>query len=181
MVVAAIGILINGSTAALFATGRKGDVNIRGAYLHLFADAAVSAGVVVAGGLVLLTGWQWIDPVTSLIISAVILAGAWSLLREAMNPALDAVPEGVDIEAVTNYLRAQAGVVDVHDLHVWGMSTTETALTAHVVLSEPFLDNGFLRGLEQDLHDRFGIQHTTVQLERNGADAACGCRLHGPA
>jgi cobalt-zinc-cadmium efflux system protein len=133
--VAAIGIVINAGTALLFLSGRRGDVNIRGAFLHMAADAGVSLGVVLAGVAILATGWWWLDPVVSLMIVVVILIGTWGLLRDAVNLALDAVPEGVDVHGVRQYLASLPKVVDVHDLHIWGMSTTETALTAHLVMT----------------------------------------------
>jgi cobalt-zinc-cadmium efflux system protein len=131
MVVAAVGIFINGMTAWLFASGSKGDLNIRGAYLHMAADAAVSIGVVVAGLVILFTGWTWLDPAASLIISAVIIWGTWGLLRDSMAMSMSAVPPGIDPGAVRGYLEKCAGVTQVHDLHIWPMSTTETALTCH--------------------------------------------------
>ena len=131
--VAAIGILINGVTALMFMSGRKDDLNVRGAFLHMASDAAVSAGVVVAGLLIMLTGWRWLDPVTSLGIVAVIVVGTWSLLRDSANLAMDAVPGNIDLRKVESALRTLPGVVEIHDLQVWGLSTTETALTAHLV------------------------------------------------
>jgi cobalt-zinc-cadmium efflux system protein len=134
MVVAAIGIFINGATAWLFASGSKGDINIRGVFLHMASDAAVSAGVVVAALIILLTGWLWLDPLVSLIIVAVIVWGTWDLLRDSLAMSLNAVPPGVDAEKVRSYLRALPGVASIHDLHIWPMSTTETALTCHIVV-----------------------------------------------
>ena len=163
--VSLIGIVINGATALLFMSGRKADLNIRGAYLHMAADAAVSAGVVLAGFAIIATGWTWIDPVVSLIIVAVILVGTWDLLRDSVNLALDAVPEGVDIAAIKTYLCQLPGVTDVHHLHVWGLSTTETALTVHLVLSEANLKNDFLHEVSHELREKFSIGHTTIQCE----------------
>src|SRR5262249_34523609 len=131
ILVATLGIIINSVTALLFFSGRKGDVNIRGAFLHMAADAAVSAGVVVTGFLIKATGWFWLDPVVSLLICGAIVVGTWDLLRESLNLALDAVPEGIELSAVAQYLSSLPKVAGVHDLHVWGMSTTESALTAH--------------------------------------------------
>jgi cobalt-zinc-cadmium efflux system protein len=162
--VAALGIAINGVTAFLFASGRKGDLNLRGAYQHMFADALVSAGVVVAGLVILLTGWNWLDPLVSLVLAVVILAGTWGLLRESLDLALDAVPEGINLNEVRSFLAAQPGVTGVHDLHVWGMSTTETALTVHLVVPAGLPDEG-LQHLRHELHEQFGVEHATVQIE----------------
>jgi cobalt-zinc-cadmium efflux system protein len=163
--VAALGIAINGFTAYLFASGRKGDLNLRGAYQHMFADALVSAGVVLAGIVILFTGWNWLDPVVSLVLAGVILYGTWGLLRESLDLALDAVPEGTDLNAVKSFLTAQAGVSGVHDLHVWGLSTTETALTVHLVVPAGLPDER-LQQLRHELHERFGVEHATVQVEQ---------------
>jgi len=163
--VALLGIAINGVTAYLFASGRKGDLNLRGAYQHMFADALVSAGVVVAGAVILLTGWNWLDPVVSLVLAAVILYGTWGLLRESLDLALDAVPENVDINEVKSFLSAQPGVAGVHDLHVWGLSTTETALTVHLVMPAGLPDED-LQHLRHELHEQFGVEHATVQIEQ---------------
>jgi len=146
-------------------SGRKADLNIRGAYLHMAADAAVSAGVVLAGFAIIATGWAWIDPVVSLIIVAVILVGTWDLLRDSVNLALDAVPEGIDTAAIMAYLKQLPGVTDVHHLHVWGLSTTETALTVHLVLSEASLKNDFLHEVSHEMREKFAISHTTIQCE----------------
>ncbi len=175
MAVAAVGILVNGGTAMLFHRGRKGDLNVRGAYLHMAADAAVSLGVVLAGAAMMLTGWRWLDPAMSLIIVGVILWGTWSLLRESLDLALHAVPSGIDLGEVRAYLASLPDVTEVHDLHVWGMSTTETALTAHLVRSVDCLDDGLLDRTAHELEQRFGIHHTTLQLERG--DNARPCRL----
>lgn len=164
-VVAAVGVVLNGLSALMFAKGREKDVNMRGAFLHLVADAAVSAGVVVAGLVVWKTGWSWIDPATSLVVSVVILVGTWKLLREAMNLLLDAVPEHIDPHGVEKHLAALPDVREVHDLHVWSMSTTEVALTAHLVLPWPSVAPAFLATLQHDLEDKFGIHHITIQFE----------------
>ena len=169
-IVAAIGVVLNGLAAMMFAKGREGDMNVRGAFLHLVADAAVSAGVVVAGIVVWQTGWSWIDPATSLVVSVIILIGTWSLLREALDLLLDAVPAHVDPEAVETYLGALPEVREIHDLHVWSMSTTEVALTAHLVLPWPTVPPAFLASLQHDLEDRFGVHHITIQLEASGAN-----------
>ena len=174
--VAALGVVINGATALLFASGRKGELNVRGAFLHMAADAVVSFGVIVSGALIVATGRVWIDPTVSLAIAGVVLFSSWRLLRDSANLALDAVPEGIDTNAITEYLRALPGVVDVHDLHIWGLSTTEAALTAHLVVASQSSDT-FLIQTEQDLHARFGIEHATLQVETPNVDAACHCRL----
>jgi cobalt-zinc-cadmium efflux system protein len=170
--VALVGVGINTATALLFLRGRKNDLNIRGAFLHMVADAAVSAGVVVAGVAILVTGWLWIDPVVTLLIAAVILGSTWGLLRESVNLALHAVPEGIDPEAVEAYLMGLPGVTAVHDVHIWAMSTTETALTAHLVKEDARDDDAIIADATRGLHDRFRIEHTTLQWER-GPDACC--------
>ena len=165
MVVAGIGMVLNGFTAWLFAGGSKGDLNIRGAYLHMAADAAVSAGVVVAGFVILMTGWLWLDPAVSLLINAVIVWGTWSLLRESVVMSLAAVPAGIDPATVRAFLAAQPGVVELHDLHIWPMSTTETALTAHLTMPGGHPGDPFLMRLAAELGERFGIGHVTLQVE----------------
>lgn len=172
--VAVVGIIINTATALLFMAGRKSDLNIRGAFLHMAADAGVSAGVVIAGVAILLTGWQWLDPIVSLLIAAAILISTWSLLRESVNLALHAVPEGIDPLAVAAYLRALPGVKEVHDLHIWGMSTSEAALTAHLV--RPFTqdEDALIAQAVKVLHDQFGIEHTTLQWERDNDSCPSG-------
>jgi len=178
MAVAAVGVLINGVTAALFASSRKGELNARGAFLHMAADAGVSLGVVCSGALILWTGRSWIDPLVGLAIVVVVLLGSWALLRDSVNLALDAVPEGIDIGVIHQHLRALPGVLDVHDLHIWGLSTTEAALTAHIVVAT-HEDDVFLVRTEEDLHNRFGIEHATLQIETNSVDTLCHCRLAG--
>ena len=165
MVVAGIGIAINGVTAWLFASGKGSDINIRGAYLHMVADAAVSLGVVLAGLAIVLTGAAWIDPVVSLAIAGLIVWMTWSLLRDSVVMALSAVPPGIDPEAVRGFLAARPGVSTLHDLHIWPMSTTEIALTAHLVMPGGHPGNAFLLGLAEDLKTTFGIGHATVQIE----------------
>jgi cobalt-zinc-cadmium efflux system protein len=165
MIVAAIGIAINGLTAYLFASGRKGDLNIRGAYLHMAADAAVSAGVVVAGLAILWTGWLWLDPVVSLVIVAVIVWGTWGLLRDSLAMSLGAVPREIEPSTVRGFLERQAGVASIHDLHIWPMSTTETALTAHLVMPEGHPGDAFILAVSEGLRHHHGIGHVTLQIE----------------
>lgn len=163
--VAAVGILINGITAWLFARGRKGDVNIRGAYLHMLADAAVSAGVVLAGLGIWLTGLGWIDPLVSLLIAALIFWQTWGLLRETVEMSLAAVPRAIDYDRVSHALASLPGVAHVHDLHIWPMSTTEPVLTAHLLMPQGHPGDGFLREVQHMLHHDFGIGHATLQVE----------------
>lgn len=165
MAVAAVGIVINTATALMFMRGRKHDINIRGAYLHMAADAAVSAGVVVAGLLITLTGAQWIDPITSLAIVGIIAAGTWGLLKDSLRMGLHAVPPGIDEQKVRHFLNSLNGVEAVHDLHIWPMSTTETALTAHLVMPGGHPGDNFLHQLAHELEHDFGIGHATVQVE----------------
>ncbi len=180
IVVAAIGVVINTATALLFLSGRKKDLNIRGAFLHMAADAGVSAGVVVAGVVILATGRPWIDPVVSLAITAIILVGTWGLLRDSFNLALDAVPAGIDPEAVKTYLSDLPGVTGVHDLHIWAMSTSETALTVHLLKPDARDDDTLIEQASRELHDRFGIEHITIQWERRPELDHCGssCQIN---
>ena len=173
--VAGVGIVINTATALLFVSGRKHDLNIRGAFLHMAADALVSVGVVIAGVFILLTGALWIDPVTSLVIVAVIAWGTWGLLKDSVKMGLLAVPEGIEESEVRGYLGGLEGVAAVHDLHIWPMSTTETALTAHLVMPGGQPGDAFLCDVAHELDHRFGIEHTTIQVE-TGADADCHLR-----
>jgi cobalt-zinc-cadmium efflux system protein len=170
MMVAAGGVAVNAITATMFMSGRKDDLNVRGAFMHMASDALVALGVVVAGGMILLTRWSWLDPAVSLGISAIVVAGTWSLMRESLDLALQAVPTGVDRAAVMGYLAALPGVSEVHDLHIWGMSTTETALTAHLVRPDAPVDDTLLQTICADLKSRFSVHHATVQIE-NGAGA----------
>ena len=172
--VAALGIVVNGATALLFMSGRKGDLNIRGAFLHMAADAVVSLGVVLAGVGIVYTGWLWLDPVTSLAISVVIVAGTWGLLRDSVRLALHAVPQGIETERVRAYLAGVPGVVEVHDLHIWGMSTTDNALTAHLVMPTGYPGDALVAGITEQLHERFNIGHATIQVE---TDASRACAL----
>jgi cobalt-zinc-cadmium efflux system protein len=174
IIVATIGIGINGFTAWLFAPGSKDDLNIRGAYLHMAADAAVSAGVVAAAFVILLTGWLWLDPAVSLVIVAVIVWGTWGLLRDSTAMSLDAVPPGIDPVAVRRYLEQRPGVTQVCDLHVWPMSTTEVALTCHLVMPSGHPDDTFLLQAARQLNEEFKIQHTTIQIVTS---PVAGCDL----
>jgi cobalt-zinc-cadmium efflux system protein len=171
--VAGLGIVINGLSAWLFVKGSKGDLNIRGAYLHMAADAAVSLGVAVAGVVMLFTGWYWLDPVISLVIVAIIVLGTWGLLRESLQLVLNAVPAHIDVSAVEAHLRECHGVTDIHDLHIWGMSTTESALTVHLVMPEGYPGDAFMDDIMHTLKERFSIQHSTLQVEQGTTDHAC--------
>lgn len=173
MVVAGVGILINGITALLFMSGRKHDLNLKGAYLHMLSDAVVSVGVVVAGLIIGLTGYNWIDPIVSLVIGGVIVWGTWSLLVDSIKLALNAVPGTIDIEAVKAFLQKRPAVTEVHDVHIWGMSTTETALTAHIVVPGRHPGDQFLHDLCHELEHNFGIHHSTVQIEIADTKKTC--------
>jgi cobalt-zinc-cadmium efflux system protein len=173
MVVAGIGIVINTATALLFMRGRKSDLNIRGAFLHMAADALVSAGVVMAGALALWFGWNWLDPVASLLIAAVIVVGTWSLFRQSLHLLFDGVPEEINLPAVRIYLESLPGVEHVHDLHVWAMGTSQVAMTAHLVMPNGSSGDAFLEEITKALHDRFEILHPTIQIET--AAMAHGC------
>lgn len=173
IVTAALGVVVNTATALMFMRGRHGDLNIRGAFLHMAADAAVSLGVVIAGVLILFTDWYWLDPLMGLLIVLVIAVSSWQLLRESLDLALDAVPGSIDPAAVERYLDALPEVEGVHHLHIWAMSTTEIALTAHLVKRDGRLDDGFLRRVHDELHDRFGIGHATLQLEAGTDGERC--------
>jgi cobalt-zinc-cadmium efflux system protein len=173
MAVAAIGIVINGATALLFVRGRHGDLNLRAVVLHMAADAGVSLGVVLAGAAILATGWLWLDAVTSLIIALVIVIGTWRLLRDAMTLALHAVPPEIDPGAVRDHLAALAGVGAVHDLHIWPMSTTETALTCHLVMPGGHPGDAMLTQVAHELHEHFAIAHATIQIETGDPDHPC--------
>ncbi len=179
--VAAVGVAVNTATALLFARGRRHDLNQRGAFLHMAADAAISLGVVVSGLVILRTGWLWLDPAVSLALVVVILAGTWALLRESLHLAVDGVPGHVDPRAVRTWLSSRPGVTEVHDLHVWALSTTEVALTAHLVMPGEPPGDRFLADVAAELAQRFGIGHATVQVERDAATAcpACGCDGRG--
>jgi cobalt-zinc-cadmium efflux system protein len=173
MAVAGVGIVINTATALLFMRGRKGDLNIRGAFLHMAADALVSAGVVIAGALALWFGWNKLDPIVSLLIAAIILYSTWSLFVESLHLLFDGVPARVDLAAVRRYLESLSGVDNVHDLHVWAMGTGQVAMTAHLVMSNRVSDDAFLEEIADELHDRFEIMHPTIQIETSLIEHGC--------
>lgn len=173
IVVALAGVLVNGFTAWLFMAGSKHDLNMRGAYLHMASDAAVSLGVAVAGGVVLLTGWRWLDPLVTLVLALVIIAGTWGLLRDSLRLALQAVPEAIDAAQVRVFLAGLPGVREVHDLHIWAMSTTENALTAHLVMPGGHPGDAFLQMAMHDIEHQFGIHHATLQVELGDANTPC--------
>ncbi|MBS0247210.1 MAG: cation transporter [Proteobacteria bacterium] len=176
MLVAAIGVVINGASAWLLSRGSQSDLNMRGAFLHMMADAAVSVAVILAGLGIWLTGWQWLDPAASLLISVVILIGTWRLLRDSLRLALNAAPREIDPTAVRGYLESLPEVKGLHDLHIWAMSTTETAMTCHLVTPEGHPGDAFLHRVADELQHRFGIGHTTVQIElemRGTCPTAC--------
>lgn len=175
MVVAGVGVAVNTATAFLFAKDRKTDLNLRGAFLHMAADAMVSLGVVAAGLAIFYTGWFWLDPVVSLVISVIIFMGTWGLLRDSLNLAMDAVPAGIDLRAVEAYLTGLPGVSAIHDLHIWALSTTEVALTAHLVKPDATGDDDLIAQVQHDLYTFFNITHPTLQLERGSIPyKACG-------
>lgn len=173
MAVAGIGVVINAVTAWLFVSGKDHDLNIRGAYLHMAADALVSLGVVISGFVIWRFGLKWFDPLSSVIIAIVIFWSTWGLLRDSLNLAVDGVPRELDPMSVSQWLSQQAGVAGMHDLHIWPVSTTETALTAHLVMPQPPATDSFLNDLAQQLNDRFGISHATLQVERGDEQLAC--------
>jgi len=173
MIVAGIGFFINAITALLFMKGREKDLNIKGAFIHMAADAGVSLGVVVAGFIIFSTGWLWVDPAVSIVIVLVITIGTWGLLRDSFHLSMDAVPKGISLKEVGDYLKGINGVKEVHDLHIWAMSTTETALTAHLVIPGETKDDFFLKKICGDLHSKFGIEHSTIQIEKSAQSANC--------
>lgn len=175
MITAAIGVVINTATALLFLRGSQEDLNVRGAFLHMAADAAISVGVVIGAGVIALTGQYWIDPALSLVIVAVIVVGTWALLRDSVDLAMDAAPRGMDVEKVRAWLTSRPGVTEVHDLHIWAMSTTETALTCHMIRPDNRDADSFLHDISDGLVERFRIGHATVQVETGGH--AHPCRL----
>ena len=172
-IVAAVGIVINGLSAWLLMRGSKEDLNIRGAYLHMAADAAVSLAVVIAGVAMFYTGWFMIDPIISLMIVIVIVVGTWSLLRDSMQLALSAVPANIDALAIDAYLRQLAGVTEIHDLHIWGLSTTESALTVHLVMPNGHPSDNFMDEIVQTLEERFFVHHSTLQIEQGTTNHSC--------
>jgi len=171
--VAAIGVVINTATALLFVSGQKEDLNIKGAFLHMAADAGVSLGVVAAGIFIMVTGALWVDPALSLLIVVVILIGTWGLFRDSLNLSLDAAPGHIDLPGIKSYLTKTNGVTGIHDLHIWALSTQETALTVHLVMTTNSIDNDFLWKTQQKLHDRFGIEHATIQVEMESPTTRC--------
>jgi cobalt-zinc-cadmium efflux system protein len=179
--VAIVGIIINTATALMFLSGRKSDINIRAAFQHMAADALVSVGVVIAGIGILFTHWLWLDPILSLVISALIILSTWELLTDSFHLAIDGVPHNIDDRAVLTYLLERPEVTQVHDLHIWSMSTTETALTAHLVTPTGHPGDDFLTRIGQELREYFGIQHTTLQIEMGDSAHPClreaSCRM----
>jgi len=171
--VAAIGVVINTATALLFVKGQKHDLNIRAAYLHMAADAAISLGVVIAGIAIMLTDWIWLDPAISLVIVIAILLSTWNLLRDSIDLSIDAVPQGINVSEIKNYLLDLENISDLHDLHVWALSTTETALTVHLATTNEVIDNRFLQKIQEDLHHHFNIVHATIQIENQSDDYIC--------
>jgi cobalt-zinc-cadmium efflux system protein len=173
MIVAAIGIVLNGICAWLLHAGSHGDLNRRSAYIHMLGDAAVSAGVLLSGVLILFTGWSRLDPIISLVIVAVILVSTWRLLRDSLDLSLDGVPASVNSTAVMSFLSGQRGVTDVHDLHIWALSTTNVALTAHLVVPDRGAEDALLDSLTPKLKSRFHIHHATLQIERDRCEHGC--------
>jgi cobalt-zinc-cadmium efflux system protein len=170
MITAALGVVINGATALLFMRGREHDTNVKAAFMHMAADALISVGVIVAGVAIMLTGWQWIDPAASIVLVVVIMLGTLGLLREAVDMAMDAAPRSIDVKAGRAYLAKQPGVSEVHDLHVWAMGASSSAMTAHLVMPSEANNDRFLQGLCKTMERRFGIGHATFQIERRGFD-----------
>jgi cobalt-zinc-cadmium efflux system protein len=173
IIVAGIGVVVNSITALLFISGQKHDLNIRGAYLHMAADAGISFGVVIAGIAIMYTGWLWLDPAISLAIVFVILIGTWHLLKESLSLSIDAVPQGIDISEIRTYLTELKSVSEIHDLHVWALSTTETALTVHLVTTDDYIDDNLLQTIQNHLHDQFDIEHATIQIENAAHGDIC--------
>ena len=178
IMVASIGVVINTLTALLFVSGHKHDLNIKAAFLHMAADAAVSLGVVFAGVIILYTGWLYVDSIISLVIVAIIVFSTVILLRDSMNLAIDSVPRDIDMRKLKKYLNSCTGVMQIHDLHVWSMSTTEVALSVHVIIEGDVLSKGFIPRLQQELHDRFKIRHSTIQIEYKD-DVPCELNKNG--
>jgi len=178
--VAAVGIAVNGLSAWLFMKGSKRDLNIRGAYFHMAADTAVSLAVVIVGLAIFYTGWYWLDPVISLVIVTVIVISTWGLLRDSLKLALSAVPEGIDVPAIDEYLRQLCGVTDIHDLHIWGLSTTETALTVHLVMPGGHPGDTFMDDIVQTLNEHYSVHHSTLQIEQGTTNHACSLTVTQP-
>jgi len=172
MLVAAVGVVINGITAWMFMSGNKDDLNLRGAFLHMAADALVSLGVVIAGALFIWTGWIWLDPAISLVIAVLVLLGTWGLLRQSLHLTLDGVPASIELDTVKSFLSALPDVSEVHDLHVWAMSTSETALTVHLVMCNGHPGDDFLNRVAEELHHDFAIEHATIQIEVSARQCA---------
>jgi cobalt-zinc-cadmium efflux system protein len=173
--VAVVGVVINTATALMFMSGRKEDLNVRAAFLHMAADAAITLGVALSGIAIVYTGWQWLDPATSLVVAALVIAGTWGLLRDSVNLALHAVPPGIDPAQVQALLASFPGVTEVHDLHIWAMSTTDTALTAHLVCPSGYPGDAMHGRIAHELKTRFRIGHCTIQIETG--DPAHPCEL----
>jgi cobalt-zinc-cadmium efflux system protein len=171
--VAAIGVVINTATALLFVSGQKHDLNIRGAYLHMAADAGVSLGVVIGGVAIMFTNWLWLDPLISLFIVLVVLLGTWNLLKDSFNLSIDAVPKGIDMSEIRAYLGGLENVSEIHDLHVWALSTRQNALSVHIIRRDKTLDNDFLHAIQEHLHHHFNISHVTVQVESEEGKNGC--------
>lgn len=178
IIVAGIGVVINSITALLFISGQKHDLNIRGAYLHMAADAGISFGVVIAGVAIMYTSWLWLDPAISIAIVLVILVGTWHLLKESISLSIDAVPQGIDIAEIRDYLTSLKSISEIHDLHVWALSTTETALTVHLITTSDYIDDNLLQTIQNHLHDQFDIEHATIQIEN--AEHGNVCALNRP-
>jgi cobalt-zinc-cadmium efflux system protein len=173
IVVACIGAVINGASALLFMSQGKRDLNLRSAFLHLASDALLAVGVAITGALIMTTGWLWLDPAVSILLAVTILAGTWSLMKQSLSLLIDAVPEAIDPNAVKAFLGGLPGVIEVHDLHIWAMSTTETALTAHVVMPGSSVQPTFLSEVCKELHSKFDIEHSTLQIDPSDAPAPC--------
>jgi len=173
IVVAGVGVVINTLTAWLFLHGSKSDLNVKASYMHMVADAAVSVGVVLAGVAIMFTGWLWIDPVLSMLIVVLVLMGTWGLLKDSVNLSIDAVPENIDTEKVKSYLLSLEGVVSLHDLHIWSLSTTQTALSVHLVVEGNIPNNQLLETIQAYLHHHFDIDHVTVQMEKDDNSFEC--------
>jgi cobalt-zinc-cadmium efflux system protein len=171
--VAGIGIIINSATALLFLKDKENDLNSKGAYLHMASDAVISFGVVIAGIVIIYTGWFWLDSVVSLTLVIVVVFGTWDLLKESLKLTLNGVPKDINITEVKTYLLSLKGVIDVHDLHIWAISTTETALTVHLVISERIENDLIYQSLKEELHHKFHISHTTIQIEHNQKKFNC--------